>query len=217
MAPKTLGLPEELHEYVVAHGSRPDPVARDLIAETGASFPDQAGMLTAPEQAAFFTLLTRLLGIRRAVEVGTFTGYSALAIARGLPEHGLLTCFDTSAEFTAVAQRYWARAGVADRIELRLGPAAQTLAELPGTPDIDLVFIDADKPGYPTYWNELVPRVRPGGVLLVDNVLRHGRVLAPESEADHAIIAFNEIVLGDERVDAVMVPIGDGLTMARRR
>src|SRR5204862_3127835 len=116
-------LTDELHAYVVAHGSEPDPIARDLIAETRTRFPDAAGMLVAPEQAAFFTLLARILGARRAVEVGTFTGYSALAIARGLADGGHLTCFDISDEFTKVAGPYWARAGVADRIELRLGPA----------------------------------------------------------------------------------------------
>jgi caffeoyl-CoA O-methyltransferase len=218
MSPKTIMLSEELHAYVVAHGSEPDSIARDLIEETRATFPDAAGMLIAPEQAAFFTQLAKIIGARRAVEVGTFTGYSALAIARGLAEGGRLVCFDISDEYTKLARRVWARAGVGDRVELRLGPAEERLRELPAAPELDLVFIDAEKTSYPAYWAELVPRVRPGGVLLVDNVLRGGRVLDPgDSPGDRAIVAFNELVRADDRVEAVMLPIGDGLTLARRR
>jgi predicted O-methyltransferase YrrM len=217
MSPKTLALTDELHAYLVTQGSEPDAVARELIAETYATWPEHAQMLIAPEQAAFFTLVARLLGARRAVEIGTFTGYSALALARGLAPDGRLTCLDISETYTALARRYWARAGVADRVELRLGPAADTVRELPEEPGIDLAFIDADKAGYPTYWAELVPRMRPGGVLFIDNVLRDGAVLNPSTPDDHAIVAFNSMVRGDNRVDAVMLPIGDGLTMARRR
>jgi caffeoyl-CoA O-methyltransferase len=218
MSPKTIMLSEELHAYVVAHGSEPDRIARDLIEQTRATFPDAAGMLIAPEQAAFFTQLAKIIGARRAVEVGTITGYSALAIARGLAEGGRLICFDISDEYTKLARRVWARAGVDDRVELRLGPAEERLRELPAAPELDLVFIDAEKTSYPAYWAELVPRVRPGGVLLVDNVLRGGRVLDPgDSPGDRAIVAFNELVRADDRVEAVMLPIGDGLTLARRR
>jgi caffeoyl-CoA O-methyltransferase len=217
VSPKTLGLSDELHAYVVAHGSTPDDVTRDLIEETRQSLPDQAGMQVAPEQAAFLTLLGRLIGARTAVEVGTFTGLSALAIARGLPPDGHLTCFDISERYTAVAARYWARAGVADRVELRIGPAAERLRELPPEPAVDLAFIDADKGNYPVYWAELVPRMRPGGVICVDNVLRGGRVLAPETADDRTVGAFNDAVLADVRVDAVMLPIADGLTLARKR
>jgi caffeoyl-CoA O-methyltransferase len=217
MSAKTLPLTDELHAYVVANGSEPDDIARDLLAETRDTLPAQAGMLVSPEQAAFLTLLTRILGARRAVEVGTFTGYSSLAIARGLAEGGRLTCFDISNTFTSVARRYWARAGVADRIELRLGPAAETVRGLPADAGLDLAFIDADKTGYRTYWEELVPRMRPGGVLLVDNVLWDGRVLDPRSEDDHAIVEFNKMVQADDRVEAMILPIGDGLTFARRR
>jgi caffeoyl-CoA O-methyltransferase len=218
MSPKTIMLSEELHAYVVAHGSEPDRIARDLIEQTRATFPDAAGMLIAPEQAAFFTQLAKIIGARRAVEVGTFTGYSALAIARGLAEGGRLICFDISDEYTKLARRVWARAGVDDRVELRLGPAEERLRQLPAAPELDLVFIDAEKTSYPAYWAELVPRVRPGGVLLVDNVLRGGRVLDPgDSPGDRAIVAFNELVRADDRVEAVMLPIGDGLTLARRR
>ena len=217
MTTKPLPLTAELHSYLVAHGSPPDEIARDLAEETRAALPDDAGMQVAPEQAAFLTFLAQLLGARRAVEVGTFTGMSSLAIARGMPADGRLTCFDISTEFTSVARRYWQRAGVQDRIELRIGRAAEMLRSLPAEPHLDLAFIDADKTGYPVYWSELVPRMRPGGVIAVDNVLRHGRVLAPQDAADRAIAAFNDEILADVRVDLVMLPVADGLTLARRR
>jgi len=214
---KPLPLTEELHSYLVAHGSPPDEIARALTEETIALLPDNAQMQVAPEQAALLTFLTRLIGARQAVEVGTFTGMSSLAIARGLPTDGKLTCFDISDEFTSVARRYWDRAGLSDRIELRIGPAAESLRTLPTEPYLDLAFIDADKIGYPIYWDELVPRMRPGGLIVVDNVLRGGRVLAPRDESDRAIAAFNDAVRADERVDLVMLPVADGLTLARRR
>jgi len=213
---KTFTLSDELHAYVVAHGSEPDEIVRDLVAETRRLLPAQAEMQVAPEQAAFLTLLAKIVGVRRAVEIGTFTGLSALAIARGLADGGRLVCFDISDEYTQVARRYWARAGVLDRIELRLGPAAERVRELPDTPEIDLAFIDADKTGYPAYWNELVPRMRPGGVLVVDNVLRRGRVLAPDDPDTRAIVAFNELVRADSRVESVLLPVADGITLARR-
>ncbi|MGN9890012.1 O-methyltransferase [Micromonospora sp. L31] len=215
MTTKPLPLTPELHAYLVAHGSPPDEIIRDLAEETLAALPDEAMMQVAPEQAAFLTFLTRLLGVRRAVEVGTFTGLSSLAIARGLPEDGRLTCFDISEEYTGIARRYWERAGVADRIELRIGPAGETLRELPQERHLDFAFIDADKTGYPVYWDELVPRMRPGAVITVDNTLRGGRVLAPQNADDRAIAAFNDEVLADVRVEAVMLPIADGVTLAR--
>ncbi|GGL91090.1 MULTISPECIES: O-methyltransferase [Micromonospora] len=217
MTLKSLPLTDELHAYLVAHGSPPDQIMRDLAEETLAALPAEAGMQIAPEQAAFLTLLTRIAGVRQAVEVGTFTGLSSLAIARGLADGGRLTCFDISTEYTGIARRYWARAGVDDRIELRIGPAAETLRELPQERYLDLAFVDADKTGYPVYWAELVPRMRPGGLILVDNVLRGGRVVAPRDEADRAIAAFNDDVLADVRVEAVMLPVADGLTLARVR
>ncbi|MEU9505060.1 O-methyltransferase [Micromonospora sp. NPDC048170] len=215
MTTKPIPLTSELHAYLVAHGAPPDEIMRDLAEETRAVLPNVAQMQVAPEQAAFLTFLTRLLGVRQAVEVGTFTGLSSLAIARGLPEGGRLTCFDISEEFTGIARRYWARAGVDDRIELRIGPAGDTLRELPHDRYLDFAFIDADKTGYPVYWAELVPRMRPGGVIAVDNVLRGGRVIAPQNADDRAIAAFNDEVLADVRVDAVMLPVADGLTLAR--
>lgn len=217
MSFRTIGLSDELHRYVLAHNPPADEVAAALIEETHRVLPANAGMQIAPEQAGFLTLLTRLVNAKNAVEVGTFTGYSALSIARGLADGGRLTCFDISTEFTDIARRYWERAGVADRIELRIGPAQERLAELPAEPVIDLAFIDADKSSYPQYWDELAPRVRPGGLIVVDNVLRHGRVLAPESADDKAIVEFNKQVLADPRVEPVLLPIADGITVARVR
>ncbi|GGO03164.1 O-methyltransferase [Micromonospora parathelypteridis] len=217
MTTKSIPLTDELHAYLIAHGSPPDEIIRDLAEETRSVLPEHATMQVAPEQAAFLTFLTRLLDVRQAVEVGTFTGLSSLAIARGLPEGGRLTCFDISEEFTGIARRYWERAGVQDRIDLRIGPAGDRLRELPYERHLDFAFIDADKTGYPVYWAELVPRMRPGGVIAVDNVLRGGRVIAPRDANDRAIAAFNDEVLADVRVDPVMLPIADGLTLARVR
>jgi caffeoyl-CoA O-methyltransferase len=213
---KELPLTPELHDYVLSHSTPADEVTTDLIAETRAVVAGHASMQVAPEQAAFLRLLTSLLGVRHAVEVGTFTGLSALSIARGLADGGKLICFDISEQFTRLAHRYWERAGVDDRIDLRIGRAAERLKELPDEPYLDLVFIDADKGGYVTYWNELVPRVRPGGVILVDNTLWSGRVVDPRSESDRFITGFNDVARNDPRVELVILPIADGLTMARR-
>jgi caffeoyl-CoA O-methyltransferase len=216
MSDKGLPLSAELHAYMLEHSSPPDPIMADLIEETIEALPDDAVMQVSPEQAAFLRILVGVAGVRRAVEVGTFTGLSSLSIARGLAEGGRLICFDISDEFTSIARRYWERAGVDDRIELRIGPAADRIGELPTEPHLDLAFIDADKGGYPTYWNELVPRVRQGGLLLVDNTLWSGRVLDPQSERDQEIVVFNDIARADPRVELVMLPIADGLTMARK-
>jgi caffeoyl-CoA O-methyltransferase len=218
MTKETLALTPALHDYVVANGSAPDELVRDLIEETARVLPSEQGMQIAPEQAAFMTLLTRIAGARNAVEIGTFTGLSSIAIARGLAEGGRLTCFDVSDEYTKIARRYWDRAGLADRIELRIGPAAQTLSTLPAEPHLDLVFIDADKTGYLGYWEQLVPRMRPGGLILLDNVLRHGHIVDPDprDEGTVAMVEFNRHVLADARVESVLLPIADGLTIARR-
>ncbi|GIG61455.1 SAM-dependent methyltransferase [Longispora fulva] len=218
MTSRNLTIDQTLQDYITAH-SGVDPLVAELIAETRAATGGAAGMQISPEQAVFTTTLARLLGARSAVEVGTFTGMSALAIARGLPEDGHLLCCDVSEEWTNIGRKYWERAGVADRIELRIAPAAETLAALPADATVDLAFIDADKTGYPTYWAELVPRMRPGGVILVDNTLWSGRVVDPaDTSADTvAIRAFNELVTGDDRVESVILPIGDGLTLARKK
>lgn len=216
MSYQPLALTPELHNYLLAHSTPPDEVTAELIAETRASLPDDATMQIGHEQAAFMRMLTSVTGVRNAVEVGTFTGLSSLSIARGMAEGGRLICFDISEKYTDVARRYWKRAGVADRIELRIGPAAEGLQELPEDAYLDLVFIDADKPGYATYWNALAPRVREGGLLLVDNTLWSGRVANPTSDQDRVIADFNDMVLADDRVEVVILPISDGLTMARK-
>ena len=217
-SPKGVGLAPDVYDYLLAHSTPVDEVQRSLIAETQA-LGGIARMQVSPEQGALLTLLVQLSGARRVVEVGTFTGYSALCLARGLPPGGTLLCCDVNEEWTAIGRRHWERAGVADRIELRIAPAADTLRSLPVEPAIDLAFIDADKPGYPTYFDELVPRLRQGGLLLVDNVLWSGRVVdATDDEEDtRAIRAFNDKVVADERVDVVMLPVADGLSLVRRR
>ena len=214
---KSETMSDELHAYLVAHGSTPDPVVADLIKETRAVLPKSAGMQISPDQARFLEIFARISGARYAVEVGTFTGLSSIAITRGMGPEGRMLCCDVSEEYTSIARRYWARAGLTDRIELRLAPALDTLRALPAEPHIDLAFIDADKTGYSAYWAELVPRVKPGGVILVDNVLWSGRVLNPVSDDDKAIVAFNDEVVADDRVESVMVPVADGLTIARRK
>jgi caffeoyl-CoA O-methyltransferase len=207
---------DELRAYVNAHNPHTDDVANELVEETYRVL-SNASMQVSPEQAALLTMLTRLVNATVAVEIGTFTGYSALAIARGLAAGGRLNCFDISTEYTDIARRYWERAGVADRIELRIGPARERLADLPPDPVVDIAFIDADKSGYPTYWNELLPRMRPGGLVVVDNVLWGGRVLDPQAPDDHAIVDFNEMVRADPRVDSILLSVGDGVTIARVR
>jgi caffeoyl-CoA O-methyltransferase len=216
--PKSFQLSPEVHEYLVAHGTPPDEVQRALIAET-AELGGISMMQVAPEQGALLTILAKLVGARSAVEVGTFTGYSSLCIARGLADGGHLLCCDVSEEWTAIARRHWERAGVADRIELRIAPALETLQALPSDETIDLAFIDADKPGYISYYEALVPRMRPGGLVLVDNVLWGGSVVDPSvtDENTEAIRACNDHIAADSRVDVVMLPVSDGLTLARKK
>jgi caffeoyl-CoA O-methyltransferase len=215
--PKGIVLTGPLLEYILAHSTPLDDVQRELIAETQRSLGDRARMQVAPDQALLLTLLTRLVGARRAIELGTFTGLSALCIARGLAEGGRLVCCDVSDEWTSIARRYWERSGVADRIDLRLGPALDTIRSLPSDAALDLAFIDADKPNYVNYWDELVPRMRPGGLVAVDNVLWSGAVADPDEHDDNldAIRAFNDHAAADPRVELVVLPIADGLTLAR--
>ncbi|WP_435106423.1 O-methyltransferase [Nocardiopsis synnemataformans] len=219
MTRSTEGLSPELHAYVVEHSEPVDEVLADLAEETARLFPDHRGMQIGPEQGAFTTMLTRICGAREVVEVGTFTGYSSICFARGLPESGRLLALDVSEEWTSVARRYWERAGVADRITLRLGPALESLRALPEEPRFDLAFVDADKEGYVGYWEELVPRVRSGGLILADNTLSHGRVVDHEntSAAVRGIRDFNDRLVSDDRVTQVLLPIGDGLTLAHKR
>jgi caffeoyl-CoA O-methyltransferase len=209
---------DEVRDYAADHGSWPaGDVVRRLQSTTHA-LGDVAGMQIGDDQGQLLTMMARLVGARRAVEVGTFTGYSSLCIARGLHEGGSLLCCDVSEEWTAIGIQAWEAAGLRDRIELRIAPALDTLHGLPTEANIDLVFIDADKTGYVDYWEELVPRVRPGGVLLVDNVLWSGRVIDLSVTADDtaALRRFNDVVAADDRVEVVLLTAFDGLTIARK-
>ncbi len=212
-------LAPELNDYLVAHSSPADDLLRDLAAETAAAFPDSAGMQISHDEGEFLTMLVRLVGARNAVEVGVFTGYSSICIARGLADGGTLLACDVSDEWTSIARRYWDRAGLADRVDLRIAPALDTLRALPAEPVVDFAFIDADKVGYPDYYAELVPRVRPGGLIVLDNVLQRGRVVDPAEQGDAvaAIRRVNDLVVADERVHCAMLPVRDGVTVARKR
>ncbi|HEY8216836.1 MAG TPA: class I SAM-dependent methyltransferase [Acidimicrobiia bacterium] len=217
--PKSFFLGAEIADYIVRHGTPPDDAQRWLIAETRARFGDFQMMQISPEQGAFMQLLTSAIGARRAVEIGTFTGYSSLCIARGLVEGGRLLCCDVSEEFTAVAREAWERGGVRDRIDLRIAPAIETLRALPTDQPIDLAFIDADKPSYAAYYEELLPRLRVDGLILVDNTLWMGAVVDERAQDEDtlAIRAFNDLVAADDRVETAMLPLGDGVTLLRKR
>jgi predicted O-methyltransferase YrrM len=220
MANKTIGLSDELAAYVVEVGTRePDVLAR-LRAETAAI--PQHGMQVAPEQGAFLALLVELMGARRCLEVGTFTGYSSTAVALAMPGDGRLLCCDVSEEWTSMARRYWEEAGVADRIELRIAPATETLDQLLADGEesaYDFAFVDADKSGYDDYYERLLRLVRPGGLIAFDNTLWSGRVLDREAEdADtRALQALNRKLAADERITLCLLPVADGVTLARRR
>ena len=215
---RNFAVTDHVREYAVSRGSwLPDDVVHQLQLETEA-LGDVAGMQIGDDQGQLLTMMARLVGARRAVEVGTFTGYSSLCIARGMVEGGSLLCCDVSENWTAIGVRAWERAGLRDRIELRIAPALQTLRALPPEADLDLVFIDADKPGYSAYWDELVPRVRQGGALLADNVLWSGNIVDESLTDDNtaALRAFNDKVAADDRVEVVVLPAFDGLTIARK-
>ena len=203
----------ELFEYVLAH-SASDPIYERIRAETVAATGGSAGMQIGQDQFALLTLLTRLCDARVAIEVGTFTGTSAVAIAKGLADGGKLICCDISEEWTSIARRHWQAADLADRIELRLGPAIETIASLSAAP-IDLAFVDADKGGYVDYYEALVPRIRAGGLLIADNTLWSGRVadLANHDDDTEAIRRFNDHVAADDRCETVILAIGDGVTL----
>ncbi|MDI5961527.1 O-methyltransferase [Streptantibioticus silvisoli] len=209
-------LTPELYDYLLANNPL-SAAQRDLIAVTEERFGSVAGLQTAPEQGPLLAFLVRLTGARRIVEVGTFTGYSTLSMAQALPDDGTLIACDVNEEWTALGQQAWQAAGVGDRIDLRIAPALETLRSLPADPWIDLSFLDADKAGYPSYWQELVPRTRPGGLLVVDNTYFHGGAADPAATGSAAAIrAFNELVLADDRVESVQLNVADGLTLARR-
>ena len=216
--PKSFFLTKPVHDYLLAHAPPLDDVQRDLIAETEA-LGGISMMQIAPEQGAFMAVLTRLIGARHAIEVGTFTGYSSLTIARALPDDGTLLCCDVNEEWTAIARKYWERAGVDGKIELRLAPALDTLRALPAEERYDLGFIDADKGNYRHYYEEVLARLRRNGVILVDNTLWGGAVADANAKDDNtkAIRAFNDMVAADDRVESVILTEGDGLTLIRKR
>ena len=220
MSRRSLALDERLQQYVLSHGVRESPLLARLREET--SRLEQARMQISPEQGQLMALLVELIGARRAIEVGTFTGYSALCVAGALPEDGRLIACDLSEEWTGIARRYWAEAGLAERIELRLGPANESLERLlrdGGGDAFDFAFVDADKTGYLGYYEQLLRLVRPGGLIAFDNTLWSGRVADPAADDPdtRALRELNERLLGDERVSLSLIPIGDGLSLARRR
>ncbi len=209
---------DAITQYASAHSSGPDDVQVALQDVTRERTGRAAGMQIGDDQAVLMEIIARAMGARRAVEVGTFTGYSALAVARGMGPEGRLLCCDVSEEWTAIAREYWERAGVADRIELRLGPGVETLRSLPLEEQFDLAFIDADKTSYRAYYEEIVPRLRGGGLLLADNTLQAGRVIDAkvDDESVVAIRSFNDQVVADPRMRVVLLPIGDGVTFLQK-
>ncbi|WP_018138563.1 MULTISPECIES: O-methyltransferase [unclassified Thioalkalivibrio] len=220
MSNRSIGLDDRLQAYVLDRSLRESSLLAELRAET-AGLPEH-NMQIAPEQGQFMALLARLVGARRYLEVGTFTGYSALAVGQALPDDGEVVCLDHSEAWTAIARRYWDRAGLAARMDLRLGDARASLRQLEaeGQSDrFDLAFIDADKTGYPEYFEACLRLVRPGGLIMVDNTLWHGQVADRDcdDEDTRAIRDFNQALHRDERIDLSLVPIGDGLSLARRR
>ena len=220
MSNKTIGISDELQAYVVAVGAREPEVLARLRAET-AAIPEH-GMQVAPEEGAFLAMLVELTGARRCLEIGTFTGYSSRAIALALPDDGQLTCCDVSDEWTSVARRYWAEAGVSAKVDLRVAPALDTLdglLEAGAAGSYDFAFVDADKTGYDGYYARLMQLVRPGGLIAFDNTLWGGRVLDhnPDDQDTRAIQALNARLAGDERVSLCLLPVADGVTLVRRR
>lgn len=214
---KGVAVTPELRQYLIDHSITQPDVNAELVEATKMAMQGLSIMQIAEEQGPFLTWLARLLGTRRAIEIGTFTGLSALCIAQGLEADGRLTCFDINEEFVSVGRPFWERAGVADRIEVVIGPAAETLVEFHPDAPIDFAFIDADKTGYRTYYETLVPLMRPGGIIAFDNSLYFGAVLTDADDADTAAIkALNDHVAADPRVETVLLNVGDGLLLARK-
>ena len=211
-------LNRDLHKYLLDHGHNGDPLLAELAAET-AKLGRIAGMQIAAEQGALMAILVKVSGARNAIEIGTFTGYSALCVARALPPEGRLLCCDVSGEWTAIARRYWERAGLTSKITLKLAPAIETLAALPSDTVLDFTFIDADKVNYRNYYEECLKRTRPNGLLAIDNVLWGGSVIdsRDQSEDTKAIRGLNDLIAHDQRVEAVMIPVSDGLTIVRKK
>jgi caffeoyl-CoA O-methyltransferase len=209
---------DELYAYMLDHNPPLDEVQRGLVAKTYEKFPDVAGMQSAEEQGPLLAFLVRLTGARLIVEIGTFTGFSTLSMAQALPADGRLIACDISEEWTAYGREAWEAAGVADLIDLRIAPALDTVRALPAEQHVDMVYLDADKENLTAYWEELVPRLRPGGLIVTDNTLFHGRVLDKDPAPSAAgVQAFNDHVRADPRMDSVLTVISDGLTLSRKR
>jgi caffeoyl-CoA O-methyltransferase len=217
-AEKFIALNSELYTYLVAHGHNDDPILAELAEETARLGPLSA-MQVSPEEGTFIGLLVRAVGAREALEIGTFTGYSALCIARALPADGRLLCCEINQSWADIARRFWDRAGVAHKIELVVRPALETLGALPAERRFDFVFIDADKTNYRAYYEEALRRARTGALILIDNVLWGGSVIDPSAQNDEtrAIRDLNDFIAGDRRVEAVMLPVADGITVARKK
>jgi len=216
---KFIALDGPLYDYVVKHGHNGDPILNELAAETASKLGRVSMMQISPEQGTLMTILARAIGARSAIEVGTFTGYSAICVARALPPEGHLLCCDVSEEWTTIARRYWGRTGLAGRITLKIAPALDTLRALPTAQTIDFAFIDADKANYRNYYEEILERTRSGGLILIDNVLWNGEVLNPRNRTTdtRAIRELNDFLVTDGRVDVVMLPVSDGLTICRKK
>ncbi len=217
---KFVALTDDLHDYVVRIGSRED-AALARVRATTAELGGEAVMQVSPDEGALLTVLAKLVGARRAIELGTFTGYSAICIARGLAEGGTLVACELDSDRAATARGNFAAAGVGERIDLRVGPAQETLDALEGEggEPFDLAFVDADKTGYPDYYESCLRLLRPGGLIVIDNVLRGGDVIDPPADdaGTRAIAALNERIAGDERVDVAMLTVADGVGLARKR
>lgn len=215
---KFIPMTEPLYDYLVAHGHNQDPILAELIRETEALGPISM-MQIAPEQGTLMNLLARAIGATSAIEIGTFTGYSALCVARALGPKGRLLCCDVSDEWTSIGRAYWRKAGIADRIELELAPALETLAALPADRTFDFAFVDADKVSYRAYYEALLPRMRANGLIVFDNVLWMGQVLDATTPSDDtkALQALNDHLATDARVQAVMISVSDGLTIVRKK
>jgi predicted O-methyltransferase YrrM len=215
-ADKFTALTPELHRYAVAHSSFRDG-AVPAIEQAGEDMGSLSAMQIAGDQAALITILVEAIGARRAIEVGTFLGYGAVAIARGLPPDGELICCELQEEYAERARGHLSQAGVEDRVEIRVGPAAETLRAIDDDESFDFAFIDADKESYPDYYEQCLRLVRPNALIMLDNMLKGGRVLDPESESDEAIVKLNDEIAADERVEVTLLGVADGITVARKR
>ena len=207
--------PIAIDEYCTAHSTPASALLEEVQAYTNRNCAN-AGMVVGQLEAAFLQLLVRISGAHRILEIGTFTGYSAIAMADAMPADGQLITCDVDPTHAEIAQRFFDRSAVGHKIQLRLGPALETLAQLPADSPFDLVFVDADKENYVNYFNEIVPRLKSGGLVLADNVLWSGAVLKPKEETDHALVAFNDLVRADRRVECVVLPLRDGVSVIRK-